>query len=56
MRSAHAHMVKQGLNDDHVDIVIGYLGATLEELGANAAQIGAVAAIANSVRDDVLGR
>lgn len=56
MRRAHAHLVDRGLNDLHVDVVIEHLGATLEELGANAQQIAAVAAIANSVRNDVLGR
>ncbi|HAT8651902.1 TPA: group 1 truncated hemoglobin [Legionella pneumophila] len=56
MREGHAHLVKRGLNDTHVDIVIEHLGATLSELGANAEDINQVAAIANSVRNDVLGR
>lgn len=56
MREGHAHLLKQGLNDTHVDIVIEHLGATLQELGAQAEEIEQVAAIANSVRDDVLGR
>jgi hemoglobin len=56
MRSAHAGLVKRGLSDLHVDIVIEHLGSTLKELGASDAQIGQVAAIANSVRGDVLGR
>lgn len=56
MRTAHAHLVKRGLSDLHVDVVIEHLGATLAELGASAEQIGQVAAIANSVRGDVLGR
>ena len=56
MREGHAHLLKQGLNDTHVDIVIEHLGATLQELGAQAEDIEQVAAIANSVRDDVLGR
>lgn len=56
MRNAHAHLVKRGLADLHVDIVVEHLGATLKELGAGDAQIAQVAAIANSVRDDVLGR
>lgn len=56
MREGHAHLVKQGLNDSHVDIVIEHLGATLKELGAADADIAEVAAIANSVRNDVLGR
>lgn len=56
MRGAHAHLVKRGLSDVHVDVVIEHLGSTLAELGATPQQIGQVAAIANSVRDDVLSR
>jgi len=56
MRTAHAPLVKRGLTDLHVDIVIGHLGTTLKELGASDDQISQVAAIANSVRNDVLGR
>lgn len=56
MRDGHAHLVKRGLNDMHVDIVIEHLGATLKELSACAEDIEQVASIANSVRDDVLGR
>lgn len=56
MRNGHAHLVAQGLNDSHVDIVIGHLGAVLQELGAAPADIAEVAALANSVRDDVLSR
>lgn len=56
MRTAHAHLVERGLADLHVDVVIEHLGATLQELGATDAQIAEVAAIANSVRNDVLGR
>lgn len=56
MREGHAHLLKRGLNDTHVDIVIEHLGSTLNELGASAEDIKQVAAIANSVRDDVLGR
>ena len=56
MRAGHAHLVARGLNDEHVDVVIEHLGATLIELGVGGADVEAVAAIANSVRDDVLGR
>ncbi|HRD71023.1 MAG TPA: group 1 truncated hemoglobin [Legionella sp.] len=56
MREGHAHLLKRGLNDTHVDIVIEHLGATLTELGAHAEDIVQVAAIANSARNDVLGR
>lgn len=56
LRAGHAHLVRQGLNDAHVDAVIENLGATLKELGVPDALIGWVADIADSVRDDVLGR
>ncbi len=56
MREGHKHLVARGLNDSHVDIVIGHLGDTLRELGVDEAQIGKVADLANSVRDDVLNR
>ncbi len=54
MRTAHAPLVARGLNGTHVDVVIEHLGATLKELGAADADIAEVAAIANSVRNDVL--
>lgn len=56
MRDGHKHLVERGLNDEHVDIVIEHLGGTLKELGAADEDISEVAAIANSVRDDVLNR
>lgn len=56
MRDGHRALVARGLNDSHVDAVIELLGATLKELGVSDADIGDVAALANSVRDDILGR
>ena len=56
MKAAHAHLVAQGLNDSHVDVVVAHLGETLSELGASPEQVQGVAALANSVRDAVLGR
>ena len=56
MRQGHAHLVERGLDDSHVDAVLELLGKTLAELGVSAEKIGKVAAIANSVRDDVLNR
>lgn len=56
MREGHRHLLKMGLNDSHVDIIIELLGKTLKELGVSDKDIGEVAAIANSVRDDVLDR
>lgn len=56
MREGHRHLIAKGLNDSHVDIIIEHLGSTLTELGAKNEDIAKVAAIANSVRDDVLDR
>jgi hemoglobin len=56
MRRGHAHLVERGLNDSHVDAVIENLGTTLRELGVSEDLIGQVAAIAESTRNDVLGR
>lgn len=56
MREGHRHLIEIGLNDSHVDIIIEHLGSTLKELGAKDEDIKEVAAIANSVRDDVLNR
>lgn len=56
MRQGHARLVDQGLNDQHVDIVIEHLGNTLKELGAADNLIAQVAAIAEGARNDVLGR
>ena len=56
MRQGHAHLLTMGLNDSHVDAIIELLGGTLKELGVGDAQIAQVAAIAESTRNDVLGR
>lgn len=56
MRTGHAHLLKMGLNDSHVDAVIELLGQTLTELGVAQPQIDQVAALANSVRNEVLSR
>lgn len=56
MRRGHAHLVARGLNDMHFDAVVENLAGTLSELGVSAGDIGEVAKIAESVRDDVLGR
>jgi len=56
MRTAHARLVAQGLNDSHFDTIIELLGGTLKELGVADALIQQVAAIAESTRSDVLGR
>ncbi len=56
MRRAHAHLVAQGLNDSHFDAVVEDLGATLKELNVPDALIAQVAAIAETTRNDVLGK
>jgi hemoglobin len=57
MRQAHAHLVQKfGLSDSHFDAVMEHLGATLEELNVPANLIAQAAAIAESTRNDVLGR
>ncbi|MFM2126002.1 MAG: hypothetical protein RL328_2453 [Acidobacteriota bacterium] len=56
MRNGHAHLVRMGLNDTHVDVIIELLGATLRDLGVKDDLINQVAAIAESTRNDVLSR
>lgn len=56
MRTSHAPLVERGLNDSHVDVVVEHLGATLQELGVEQALIDEVAALCESVRDEVLNR
>jgi len=56
MRKGHAHLVERGLNDSHFDAVVENLGATLKELGVADDLIGEVAAIAETTRNDVLGK
>lgn len=56
MKEAHVRLVERGMNDTHVDVVVELLGGTLKELGVSDELIGEVAAVAESVRDQVLGR
>lgn len=56
MREGHTHLVKNGLDDSHVDAIVEILGGTLKELNVADEDIQEVANIANSVRDDVLNR
>ncbi len=56
MRRGHAHLVAQGLNDSHFDAVVENLGATLKELNVPDTLIAQVAAIAETTRNDVLGK
>jgi hemoglobin len=56
MRNGHAHLVAKGLNDSHFNAVVENLGQTLKELGVQEELIAKVAALAETVRTDVLGR
>ena len=56
MRKGHAHLVERGLNDSHFDAVMENLGATLTELNVPGELIAEAAAIAESTRNDVLGK
>jgi hemoglobin len=56
MRAAHAHLVKDGLNDAHFDAVLENLKTTLRQLKVGEREIGEVIAIAESVRGEVLGK
>jgi hemoglobin len=56
MRTAHAHLVKMGLNDSHFNIVMEHLTATLVELNVPSELISQVATLAESTRADVLGK
>lgn len=56
MREGHAHLLKRGLNDTHVDVVISLLAETLRELEVPDNLINQVAEVAESVRGQVLGR
>ncbi len=56
MKAGHAHLVARGLNDSHFDAVVEDLGLTLKELGVADELIAQVAALAETTREDVLGR
>ena len=57
MKAAHARLItEKGLNDSHFDAVLENLASTLRELGVNDDLINQATAVAESVRDDVVGR
>ncbi|MDC1174928.1 group 1 truncated hemoglobin [Bacteriovoracaceae bacterium] len=56
MRDAHEKLVAKGLNDNHFNAVVEDLAATLKELGVTEDMIQEVAAIAETTRNDVLGK
>jgi len=54
LSAAHAHLT--GLTDEHFDRVVSYLAQTLRDRGVSDDDIATVAAVAETLRDDVLGR
>ncbi len=56
MRVGHAHLVARGLNDSHFNAVAENLKKTMEELKVPANLISEALAVAESTRNDVLGR
>ncbi|MDD2761408.1 MAG: group 1 truncated hemoglobin [Methylomonas sp.] len=56
LRDAHARLVKMGLNDEHFDIVMGHLGATMMQLNVPEDLIQEAAALVESTRGEVLGK
>lgn len=53
MRQAHIHL---GLGEEHFNAVVENLALTLQELGVTPEDIGEVAKVANSVKDEILNR
>ena len=56
MRKGHAQLVKRGLNDIHFNAVCENLKKTMEELNVPAKLINEAMVVAESTRNDVLGR
>ena len=56
MRSAHARLVMQGLNDLHFDVVVQHLMDTVSELKVSPELAAKIAQVAESTREDVFGR
>ncbi|MBL8086476.1 MAG: group 1 truncated hemoglobin [Chthonomonas sp.] len=56
MKVGHAHLVERGLNDSHFDAIVENLGLTLKDMGVADDLISQVAAVAETTREDVLGR
>lgn len=56
LRAAHAKAAKNGLSDEHFDLVAGHLKSAMEELSVPADLIDEALAIVGSTRDDVLNK
>lgn len=55
LRSAHAGLRANGLDEADFDVFMGHFRSTLEELGVDEVRVAEVLAIANSGKEDVLG-
>lgn len=53
MRTAHAHVLKRGLSDVHVQAVVENLSSALQELGVKDREIAKVAAILTAIATSV---
>jgi hemoglobin len=56
MRAAHARFVDDGLSDIHFDAVVENLAATLTDMGVGPDLVKQVGEVAETTRNDVLGR
>lgn len=56
LQTAHAPLVEKGLNDTHFDIVLDHLRGTLDDLNVEKGLVDHVVNLANTTREDVLGR
>ncbi len=56
LAEGHAHLLSQGLGDEHVDVVLEHLAATLRELGVGEDLVKETLNVAETTRDSVLGR
>lgn len=56
LRSAHAAPRARGLGEEQYEVFLGHLRDTLVELGVPEPQVAEVMAIADTGKDDVLGR
>ncbi|MDP6817894.1 MAG: group 1 truncated hemoglobin [Alphaproteobacteria bacterium] len=56
LRTAHAKLVEQGMDDSHFDAVAGHLQDTLSELGVPADIAGEIMTVAAGTRSEVLNR
>ncbi len=57
LTAAHARLVKEkGLNDTHFNIIIKHFGDALRELGVKEEMIAVAVRVAESAREDVLGK